>query len=34
MRWTIFFPNSRCSFQPTAALIAAPTIGKKGMSHR
>ena len=34
MRWTIFLPNSCCSFQPTSALMAAPTSGKSGMSQR
>ena len=34
MRWTIFLPNSFCSFQPTRALMAAPTSGKSGMSQR
>ena len=34
MRWTIFLPNIRCSFQPMTALIAAPTMGNSGMSQR
>ncbi len=34
MRWTIFLPKSCCSFQPTSALMAAPTSGKSGMSQR